>query len=129
MPLNIIIPDEDTKYLNPPALTELESSIRKFSDELLKEASRLEAANKTAAGNPEIISSMIKDAYLLLRRGYRKPQKTVWLVGAQVISVITTFVTGLLADFDKLKEPNAMIIFIVFLSLAITTNVIVLVKE
>jgi hypothetical protein len=129
MPLQITIPDDEIKYLNPPAITELEVSVRKFSDELLQESSRLEAASKTTNGNPEITSSMVKDATLLLRRGYRKPKKSWWLVVVQIVAVATTFVTGILADFDKLKEPNSMIAFIVFLSIAITTTVLVLFKE
>ncbi len=112
MPLQISIPDDDTKYLNQPAKAELETSVRKFSDELLREASRLEAAGNTTGGSPEITSSMIKDATLLLRRGYRKPKKVWWLVAAQVAAVVTTFITGLLADLDKLKDPRLMIAFI-----------------
>jgi hypothetical protein len=129
MPLRIHVPDDDTRYLNSPAVAELESSMRKFSDDLLKEASRLEAASKTTSGNPEITSSMIRDATLLLRRGYRKPRKDRGLVGAQVVAAVTTLVTGLLADLEKLKDPILMIVFIVFLSIAITATVLVLGKE
>jgi hypothetical protein len=129
MPLQINIPDEDTKYMNAPALAELEISIGKFSEELLNEASRLEAAGNTTGRTPEITSSMMKDATILVRRGYKKPKKVWWLISAQVVSTITTFITGLLTDLDKLKEPNAMVIFIIFLSIAITSTVFVLFKE
>jgi len=129
MPLQIVVPDEDITYLNEPAVTELQSSIERYCDELLEEASRLEAASKTTRGDPEITSSMIRDATLLLRRGYRRPRKKPWLVVVQVVAPVTGVVTGLLADMELLKEPPILIAFVVFLSIAITATVLVVVKE
>ena len=129
MPLEITIPDDDTKYVIPSAVAELQSSIKHYSDDLLQEASRLEATAKTTSGNPEITSSMIKDADLLLRRGYRRPRKKKWLVAAQIVATVSGILTGLLAKFDRFKEPAWLIAFVAILTIAITTTVIIIVSE
>jgi len=125
----MVVPDEDMTYLNQPAVAELQSSIERYCDELLKEASRLEATAKTTQGDPEITSSMIRDATLLLRRGYRRPKKKLWLIIAQVVAPVTGVVAGLLADMELLKEPLLLVAFVVFLSIASTSTVLVVVKE
>lgn len=59
MPLQISIPDDDIRHLNQPAKDALERSVRGFSNDLLREASRLEAADNTMGQTPQITSSMI----------------------------------------------------------------------
>ena len=72
------ISDEDTKYLNDPAKTELRTCVQSYLGELLREANRLEAGERTTSGDPEITSSMVKDAAILLKREYKKPRKSGW---------------------------------------------------
>lgn len=129
MGLQIELSDEDIKYLNPPAKSELIGDIQKYIDELLKEASRLEAAGKTTVGNPEITSSMVKDAALLLKRGYKRANKGKWQVILQIGASISTLVTGILFDFEKLKEPLMLVAFMLVFSIALTTSILVIIKE
>jgi hypothetical protein len=129
MPLQIQISDDDIKYLNQPAQVELSSSVDKYVSELLQEASRLEAAGKTTTGDPEITSSMVKDATLLTKRGYRKPQKNAWHITLQVVASFSTLLTGLLFDFEKLKEPLMLAIFILVFSITLVTTTLVIAKE
>ena len=58
MPLQIIVPDESTRYLNQQAVHEASDRLERYADDLLSEAGRLEAAQLAAAGDPEITSSM-----------------------------------------------------------------------
>ena len=129
MPLQIQISDDDIKYLNEPAEAELASCVEKYISELLQEASRLEAAGKTTTGDPEITSSMIKDAALLTKRGYRKAKKNAWHIALQIIAAASTLITGLLFDFEKLKQPIMLAVFILLFSIALITTTLVIAKE
>ena len=129
MPVEISIPDKSTKYLNGPAVTELQTLLMRYSDDLLAESSRLEATTKTSTGNPEITSSMIKDADLLLRRGYRRPKKNWYQITAQILAPLFGVITGLLGTKENLKDPAMMVLFIICLIITIFSTVITVVKD
>jgi len=127
--MQIDIPDEDVRYLNEPAKHVFVKSIESHSEELLAEANRLEAAGKSTGGDPEITSTNISDAALLVRRGYKKPKKSALAVFTQVVAALTTFLTGLIFDFERMKQPVPLIIFLILLAIAITTTVLAIVKD
>lgn len=129
MPIQIPIADNVTQYFNPQAIAITQTSVSKYAEDLCKEAGRLEAAARTAGGDPEITSSMVRDADLLLRRGYRQPRLRGWAITARVAAPVAGFLTGLLADLQKLKEPQWLIAFIVLLAITITVTVLVASKE
>ena len=129
MPIQITIDQDATTCLNPLAEGEYKEAVERYAEELLKEASRLEAALNTTKGKPQITSSMVKDGDLLLRRGYARPKRKTSLVLAQLVSTVGGFVTGLFADPDKLKDATMLVVFVVLLTVTITTTVIVVVKE
>lgn len=116
-------------FLNGPAGTELERCVERYQAELLAEAGRLEAAAHTADTEPEITSSMVRDADLLLRRGYRKPKQSNGWIAAKITALVGSFLTGMLADLNKLTHPKALITFIVILSVTIVFSVITTLKE
>jgi hypothetical protein len=120
---------EVERYLNTPAQAELERCVSRFRDELVVEASRLEAAANSGTGDPEVTSSMVRDADLLLRRGYRRARITKGMVAVKIGAVVGSFLTGLLADFDKLANPRWLTAFILLLAVSIALAVIVTVKE
>ena len=134
MPLQITIQDEDVRYLNEPAKTELLSAVTKHSEELLQEASRLEAAVKTTPGDPEITSSMVKDAALLLKRGYSPHMRNNKLLCVQALAALSMLVTGIMAnavfaDPDRLKSPLALAAFFIVVITAITSTLLALFME
>jgi hypothetical protein len=129
MTFDLKVPDEVTKHLKERAAAEYRGAVERYAVDLLKEASRLEAANKGTSGDPEITSTMVKDADILLRRGYARPSKKPLLIGAQLVATVGGFVTGLLADMDKLRDANALVLFVVILTLTITAAVVALVKD
>ena len=69
MPVDLSIPDDDIRNLNSQARQELHSCVQRYSTELLREANRFEAAQKTTSGDPEVTSSHVRDADIFLRRG------------------------------------------------------------
>lgn len=123
MPIDITIPDHAVKYLNAPAATKLKALVEAYCNDLLKEASRLEANIKTSSGDPEFTSSMIQDADLLLRRGYSRPKQGRLFVGAQIVAPASGIVTGFLADSETLKDPLWLITFVVLLTITISATV------
>lgn len=129
MPIQLNVTEETTKYLNSPATDQFQLALEQYANDLLSEASRLEATGKSTKGNPEITSTMIKDADLLLRRGYTHHSKKPLLIFAQIAATVGSFVTGLLSDISKLKEPLLLVIFIAVLTVTITATVFVLMKD
>src|SRR5260221_14334217 len=109
MPIVVKLPDNAAKHLKAQAESAYQVALETFADDLLKEASRLEAAAKGTSGDPEITSTMVNDANILLRRAYARPRKSRIVVASQLISTVGGAVTGLLADMEKLKNPNTLI--------------------
>lgn len=129
MPLELKIPDMASKYLNRQAESHYKKAVEGYAEDLLKEASRLEATAKSGTGDPEITSTMVKDADLLLRRGWVRPAKKPYLILAQIIATIGGFLTGLLADMDKLKDVVTLVVFVVLLTVTITATVVAVLKD
>jgi hypothetical protein len=121
--------DDALEYLNTPARTIFRSSLQSYSEALLREASRLEAAGKSTPGSPEITSTMVKDADILLRRGYSRPRKQPLLIMSQLVATVGGFLTGLLADANRLKEPKGLVLFVLVLTVTITAAVIAILKD
>ena len=129
MALDLKVPDDAGTHLKDRAAAEYQDAVERYAGDLLKEASRLEAANKSTGGAPEITSTMVKDADILLRRGYARPSKKPLLIGAQLVATVGGFITGLLADMDKLRDATTLVVFVVFLAITIAAAVLALVKE
>jgi len=127
MPLEIQMPDQDVEHLNEPAKSEFRDCVAKFAHDLTEEASRLEAAIKTTPGNPEITSSMVRDAYILLKRGYKKPRKPWWLVASQIIASLATLSTGFV--IAKLDEPWGLMAFVFSFGVAAFFTILTIFKE
>ena|ERR1700722_18236661 len=95
----------------------------------LGEANRLEAATKSTRGTPEITSTMIRDANILLRRGYSRPPKGSLLIISQIASTVGALATGLLANTEKLNQPGGLALFVLVLVVTITATVLAFVKD
>jgi len=115
--------------LNAPAHAALTDAVGVFATDVLAEAGRLEAVLNTSGTPPEITSSMIRDAALLVRRGYARPHRRRSLQAAQILATVGGFLTGLLADADKLKDTMTLALFIFLLASTITASVITVMKE
>ena len=125
MPIEIQVTEDRLVYLSEPAKDEFTQSIDNFIDELLQEASRLEANRRDHRGDPEINRSMIQDATSFLKK-YPRAKKMGWgFIAIQVISSVSTLLVGGMFDLDKLQSDQKMLIlFIIVLIFAITFTVI-----
>jgi len=130
MAVQITIPEKDTACLKQPAIEELKSCVKQFSEDLVKEAGRLEAGRNTAHREPEITSSMVKDANLLLRQGYSRPRRSWVFTFCKLVSAILAFISGLFADMDRLQSsPGTLIGFIILVIVAVLATFYVSFKE
>jgi hypothetical protein len=128
MPLRIEIPDDDVKHLNGPARDQLISSVTAYVDEVLTEAGRLEAGINTTGRNPEIVSSMISDAVLLLERGYKTPRVSNWTKFFQIISVVSSALFGIMFDYEKITQPLFLVAVLVVFAIAVASTIVVIMK-
>lgn len=123
------LPAKLPTHLNDPAAAEVRRCVARFQSDLLAEASRLEAASKSTSGDPEITSTMVSDADLMLRRAYRKPKQSGWFIAAKGGAVVGGFLTGLLADLDKLTNAANLVVFIVLVAVTVALTIIIGIKE
>ncbi|MDY6947897.1 MAG: hypothetical protein SXG53_19495 [Pseudomonadota bacterium] len=125
----IKISGDGTQYLNEQGLQQYHALLDEYATELLAEAGRLEAAGRSTSGHPEITSTLVRDADLHLRRGYRRRTRGTLVFTCQLIASVGALVTGLLFDFELSKSPLLMVIFVIVLTVTITALVIALMKE
>jgi len=116
------VPEDALRYLNPQARASLSKHVKRFSDDLLSEASRLEATASSPQSDPQITSALVDDAALLVRKAYRRRRRSRWLKGASALAVASAMISGWLADPEMLSQLPLLILFIVLavLSLSLT---------
>jgi hypothetical protein len=125
MNIEFEIPDEKVQNLSKNAKDELKTICKKYSEEILDEASRIEASRRNPETDSEITATIIKEADIFKKRFPTKIKKTWWLKIIQLIAFISSIVTGSLLDTDKFKETSHVIWFIIALFVAISTTVFI----
>jgi hypothetical protein len=124
MPVELSIGDDEVQYLNPEAQNALTGALKSYSEDILDEAMRLESTSRASSGNPQITSGIIEDSDLILRRGYKKPQKSKLRKAGQLLATGAGVVAGILADQSLLIHPPYLILFIIVASTALTLTLI-----
>lgn len=95
--MEVKIPDQRLEYLNPAARVTLAGKTSQYAEDVLQEAGRLESAQHSAAGNPEITSTMISDADTYIRRAYVRRRESgldIWLRVGSYAAAIAASVAG-----------------------------------
>jgi hypothetical protein len=77
---------EGLEHLNAAAVRELDAAVDRYAQDLLREAERLEANQRSTPGAPEITSTMISDADTFLRRSYTRQRRSRLTVALHVAS-------------------------------------------
>jgi hypothetical protein len=119
------IPLAAEEYLNEPAKDEYRQALERYADDLFKEASRLEGVlTDRSGGTPEITRTMVKDADLLFRHGYRRTRKSWQLICAQVVAFVGGIATGFLSNVltsgsEAAKKPVTMVCFLAIMAMTI----------
>jgi hypothetical protein len=117
----------DLQFLNLAAQEELEKRIRDYRRDLLQEAARLEAVQRLDSRDPEIVSTMVADADLMLRRAYRRPPRSKLVVTAHLGSYAVAVVIGILTN--HLDQGPAQVAFPIVFAIGAILAVISLTRE
>lgn len=99
MPIRIEIPDDSTRHLNEQAKRELKKAVVSHGEEILREANYLEANLRSTSGQPEITSSNIKDATLIVRRNLGNRRKPIGLILIKLGASFFALATGFVKDY------------------------------
>jgi hypothetical protein len=111
--------DRSLGGFNDPAKDELKKATVTFASDLIQEANRIESVRNYNSGNPQITSSMVSDAVMLVRGGLIQP-KTKWQIKAlRVLAAVLTLIVGNLYDATKLQDSTYMLTFILVTVVAI----------
>jgi len=127
--MEIIVPDDDLKGFNEKAKSKLEEASKEFVNDLIEESNRLESSRNTSGDDPEITSSMVNDAIILIRRGLAQPKKNLLIKGLRVLAAVLSLLVGVLYDKTKLQDSGYMFLFIAVITAAILTVTIATIKE
>lgn len=127
--MDVSVDDKVLAGFNEPAKAELVKAVREFVEALVKESNRIEAARNPAAGNPQVISSMVTEADILVRRGFAQPRKKWGSKVVRVVAAVFPLVVGIMYDATKLQDKTYMLIFVVVVALAILAVTISTIME
>ncbi|MDV7187966.1 hypothetical protein R3X25_11795 [Lutibacter sp. TH_r2] len=122
MNIEFEIPDEKVQNFSTDAKTELKNQSCRIAEEIVDEASRIEASRRVPESNSEVTQSNVKEAASQPRMVVAK--KKSWLSKIiQIVAFVSTLVAGSLLDTTKFTETNHVIWFIVMSFIAIGTTV------
>jgi len=112
MPLNINIEDKDITGFNDNAKKELETCVKKFSEDIISEAYRIEASLNGTSKGPEITSTMVSDARVFIRHKITKPKRKTTNIIIKILANVFTLLAGILFDTTKLAESWYLVLYI-----------------
>lgn len=127
--MEIKISENDLKGFNGKAEAELAEAVAEFVGDLIEESNRLESSVNTTGDDPEITSSMVNNARVLIRRGLAQPKKGVGSKIFRVAAAVSSLLVGILYDPIKLQSGGYMFLFICVVTAAILMVTISTIKE
>lgn len=127
--MQIDVDDNSLAGFNDPAKNELKKSAVEFVEELIKESNRIEATRNPASGNPQVTSSMVLDAAILVRRGLSQPKKKLGVKVLRIVSAVLSLAVGFAYDAAKLQDKTYMLVFVIVVAAAIISVTISTIME
>lgn len=122
MNIEINISNEKIVNFSENAKTELTKQTNRIVNEIIDEASRIEATRRISGTNSEVTQSNVKEVAIQPHLYFR--HKNTWGVKIiQITAFITTSIAGALFDIDKFKSESHVIWFIILSLIAISTTV------
>jgi hypothetical protein len=112
--------------LQGAAKGEFDRCVADFAKALLAEAQRLEAG-QSSSGTPEITSTMVRDANMLVRKNYHRPKKSAGYVASNLIAGAALVVVGVATN--HLDKQWAQIVFPIAVVVALTAGMFVWTRE
>lgn len=129
MPIDINIPDKDLQGFNQNARDELKKSIEEFSNDIIAESNRIEGSINTTSNGPEITSSIVADAKVLLRHKISKPKKGFGKIVLKIGASIFSLLSGIMYNKESLQNNGYLVLYIVVIAVAILFTTLVVIKD
>jgi hypothetical protein len=114
--------DETIQNFSVQARTEITRQSKRIAEEIIKEASLIEAGQKVSDAQTEVTHSNVIRAATSPRMVFRR-KKRWWLKIIQILSSLSSIVVGSLFDTSKFVETSHVIWFIIMSFIAIGTTV------
>lgn len=127
--MQIDLDDKALQGFNEPAKKELEKASLTFVTDLITESNRIEASRNPGSGNPQVTSSMVADAAVLIRRGLARPRKRIGAKLVAVLAAVLSLLVGFLYEPTKLQDQTYMLTFVVVIAIAIIAITVSIIME
>ena len=122
MKIEFDILDEQVVSLNSNGKVELVKHCKKWTDNILEEASRIEASRNEGT-SVEITAAIINEAATYSRRFSIKSKiKSSYRI-VQILSFLSTLLVGILFDIEKLNNISYIMWVTITFSIALATTV------
>ena len=122
MKIEFDIADEKVQHINPKGRSELTRHCKVRIEDILDEATRIEASRNDGA-SPEITAAIIIEAANYSKRFPIRKKKKWYVQVIQIVAFIASVVTGGLFDIDKFNETSRVIWLLVIFCIAIGSTV------
>jgi hypothetical protein len=127
--MQIEIPDDDIKGFNHESQAKLQETTKEFVSDMIAEANRIESGSNSTSDGPQITSSMVDSAYVLIRRGLSKPKRRFGLTLLRILSAILPLAVGVMYNTTKLQSGSYMLLFVLVVTATILCVTISTIKE
>ena len=123
MEIKFEIQEEKVQSLSNNAKAELGILSKKYAEDILDEASRIEESRRNPGAKSEVTATIIKEADIFQKRFSIRKGRPWWVKLIQIVGFVSTLITGSLLDTEKFKDTNHVIWFIITLFLSVAATV------
>ncbi|MEO2281356.1 hypothetical protein [Pseudoalteromonas pernae] len=127
--MEIEIEDDELVGFNDLAKEKLKESTSEFVSKLIEESHRLESNSNTSGGTPEVTSSNVSDANILVSKGLSKKKKGIGSKILRIFAALLPLVVGAMYNSTKLQDSAYMLVFVCVVALAIITVTVSILVE
>jgi hypothetical protein len=117
--MEIEIDESDLVGFNTQAKAKLKESTKDFISDLIEESHRLESKSNTSGGAPEVTSSNVSDANILVTKGLSHTKKGLGSRVIRIIAALLPLIVGAMYNPTNLQNSAYMLTFVVVVTLAI----------
>lgn len=128
MRITIEISDDKIINFSSSAKSELKTHIHRLAEEIVDEASRIEASRRISDTSSEVTQSNVKEAATQPRMTFTKKKGWKFKV-IQGVASISTLITGGLFDIDKFQDTTRIVWFLITFFFATATTVYVIFNQ
>ncbi|EGQ9303497.1 hypothetical protein F7U75_21450 [Vibrio vulnificus] len=110
--MRIDIDESDLDGFNNNAKIKLRETTEKFVSDLIEEAHRLESKTNSVGGTPEVTSSNVSDASILITKGLSQKKTGIGSKVSRIVAALLPLAVGAMYDSQKLQDGTYMFMFI-----------------